>query len=119
MANANMLVTLLVFLVMTDAVIKRIREWSETGGRQLSMWLHRRGCVSVDPLSGPIQLSKWTNQSWQLIIHIVCSIVELHILSVEPWYDEPATVWIPHPYAQEGHHSTELQLLYVGALVSK
>ena len=49
-------------------------------------------------------------------VHVICTAVEYHILTVEPWYDDPASVWIPHPYLQTGHHSMELQLLYVGAL---
>jgi hypothetical protein len=67
MSEAGMLGLLLVLIALTDAVIRRIREWGESGGRTLSKWLHARGLVAVDPLSGPIQLKKWTNQSWQLV----------------------------------------------------
>lgn len=67
MSEARMLGLLLLLIVLADAMIKRIREWGEAGGRALSRWLHTRGFVSVDPLSGLIQLKKWTNQSWQLV----------------------------------------------------
>lgn len=115
MASADNLLFFIMCIVLADAIIRRFRDWGEAGGRWLSTWLHRRGFVSVDPLSGPIQLKKWTNQSWQLIVHVVSTAIEFYILIQEPWYDDPASLWIPFPYEQR--HSTELQMLYIGALV--
>jgi hypothetical protein len=117
MAVSGWLAQFLVLCVITDATITRVKDWSAYYGCMLSSWLHRQGFVSCDPLSGKIQLKKWTDQAWQLAVHIVCTLVELHILSSEPWYDDPVTCYIPHPVLQAGHHSSELQLLYVGSLV--
>jgi hypothetical protein len=119
MFEASMLVIFLVLLILSDSVISRLKDFGQFTGRVLSSWLFRNGFVDCDPLSGKIQLKKWTNQSWQLAVHVACTLVELHILSSEPWYDDPTTCWTPLPGEQRGHHSLELQLLYIGSLVRK
>ena len=71
------------------------------------------GLVDVSPLSGPIQMKKWTEQSWQLFSHVVFAALEWRILSSEPWYRDPATCWSPHPYEQAGAHRPDLTMLYL------
>jgi hypothetical protein len=117
MSEANVLVLFITLLVLSDAVISRLKDFGQLTGQTMSSWLLRNGFVDCDPLSGKIQLKKWTNQSWQLAVHVICTLVELHILSSEPWYDEPETCWTPLPGEQRGQHSWELQLLYIGSLV--
>ena len=67
----------------------------------------------MSPLSGPIQMKKWTEQSWQLFSHVVFAALEWRILSSEPWYRDPATCWSPHPYEQAGAHRSDLTMLYL------
>lgn len=113
----NLVLLFLGMLFITDAVISRVKATSQTLGRALSSWLFRRGFVDTDPLSGKIQMKKWTEQSWQLFVHVAFSLVELRILSDEGWYEDPAHCWIPHPFQQiiTGHR-TDLTILYLAQL---
>jgi len=104
-------------LFITDCVISRVKLASFAIGRRLSAWVHRLGLVDVDPLAGRIQMKKWTEQSWQLFVHVTFAIMEARILAEEPWYDDPATCWIPHPFDQAGSHRTDLVVLYLTQLV--
>jgi len=115
--GAGLLVGFLVLMFVTDSVISRVKISSYKIGRQLSVFVHKAGLVDVDPLSGKIQMKKWTEQSWQLFAHVVFSIVEWRILSEEPWFDEPGTCWVPHPYEQAGKHRADLVVLYLAQLV--
>jgi TLC domain len=112
----GLLVVFLGLLFVTDCVISRVKKSSQVIGSHLSAWVHKKGYVDVDPLSGNIQMKKWTEQSWQLFSHVVFSAIELRILSEERWYDEPAHCWIPHPYDQIGNHRTDLVILYLTQL---
>lgn len=113
----NLVLLFLGMLFITDAVISRVKATSHTLGRALSTWLFRRGFVDTDPLSGKIQMKKWTEQSWQLFVHAAFSLVELRILSDEGWYEDPAHCWIPHPFQQIiSGHRTDLTILYLAQL---
>jgi hypothetical protein len=119
MQNKGLLLLFTLMLVLTDSVISRIKNLSHAVGRWMSRTLYGKGLVDCDPLSGPIQMKKWTEQSWQLVVHIVFSIIEGYILYQEPWYDRPATCWIPHPYEQAKSIRTDLLLLYMAQMVSE
>jgi len=84
----------------------------------LSRWLYGRGFTETDPLSGPIQMKKWTEQSWQLAVHAGFGLLEYLILQGEPWWEQPVTCWIPHPYEQLQNFRTDLVILYMAQLVS-
>lgn len=104
------------FLFLTDSVISRVKQLSQTGGRVLSRFLFKRGFTDSDSLSGPIQMKKWTEQSWQLFVHASFALLEGYILSGEPWYDQPATCWIPHPYEQLKGFRKDLVVVYMAQL---
>jgi hypothetical protein len=106
-------------LFIADAVIHRVKRLSGALGTYLSKRVAAAGLVDTEPLSGRIQLKKWTEQSWQLFVHVFAALLEGYILSVEPWYDNPATCWIPHPYEQRGHVRADLEVLYVAQLVRR
>jgi hypothetical protein len=104
-------------LFITDAVIHRVKRLSAAVGTYLSRRVAAAGMVESEPLSGRIQLKKWTEQSWQLFVHVLAALLEGHILAGEPWYDNPATCWIPHPFEQRGNHRADLEVVYVAQLV--
>lgn len=123
MFNAGLLTVFLGLLLITDSVISRIKLSSQLIGRSLSAWLFRMKLVvdpydnsAVNPLSGKIQMKKWTEQSWQLFVHVLFASIEYNILAKETWYDEPATIWIPHPWRQAATMSQEIVFVYLAQL---
>lgn len=118
--NTKHLVLLfIVLLLLADAVITRVKGLFTEWGRALSTWLFRRGFVESDPLSGRIQMKKWTDQSWQLFVHVLFAGMEAWILYEEPWYDNPATCWMPHVYSMRGRFREDLVVLYLAQLVRR
>jgi len=113
LGGAGLLSTFLIFLLLADCVVSRVKLLSAGLGARLSAALRDAGLVDVSPLAGPIQMKKWTEQSWQLALHAVFAFLEWRIISSEPWYDDPATCWVPHPYEQAGHHRADLTTLYL------
>jgi hypothetical protein len=106
-------------LLLTHAVVHRIREI----GAATAMWLGnlavRSGLVDVNPFLTPLQMKKWQDQFWQLAIHVVTSALEWHILSTEPWWNDPKTCWMPSCEEQKkGPVRLDLKLLYISQLVS-
>lgn len=104
-------------LLLVDAVISRVKHLSGTWGSVFSAWLHRRGFVDHDPLASRIQRKKWSEQSWQLVVHAGFSLAEWIILAREQWYEHTDTCWQPHPAEQVGSHTLGLQAVYITALV--
>lgn len=109
----------LVILVITDACIFRVKQLSEMFGAWLSKALVRYGFTDVEPMTGTIQLKKWTEQSWQLVMHIVFSVVEIYILFFHrpEWWDNTDTVWIPHPRRQWDLESPIVHSIYLIQMV--
>ena len=117
LASNGQLPLFCMLLVLADALVSRVKLVGAAAGTWLSCAVHRAGLVDVAPLSGPIQLKKWTEQSWQLFLHVAFAALEWRILAQEPWHADPATCWSPHPYeqARTGHRS-DLTLLYLAQL---
>lgn len=117
LASKGQLPLFCTLLVLADALVSRVKLVGAAAGTWLSNAVHRAGMVDVAPLSGPIQLKKWTEQSWQLFLHVAFAALEWRILAQEPWHADPATCWSPHPYEQArvGHRS-DLTLLYLAQL---
>ena len=118
MADTRMLAAFAGALLLTDAVISRVKTGSAAAGMLLAGWLQRVGAVDHNTLASRIQMKKWTEQAWQLAIHVGFAAAEGWLLTVEPWFSDPITCWLPHPYEQtERGHRWELQVIYVSALV--
>ncbi len=83
----------------------------------LNWWLVRVGLVDKAPIVGTVQLKKWQDQLWQLVVHVAMTVFEVHVLSTEMsgvWGDM-ARAWHPNP---EGWKKTPLvRLLYLTQLV--
>lgn len=119
----NLLLVFLGLLFLCDCVTNRVKATSQAVGSFLSSWVHKRGFVDVDPLSGPVQMKKWQEQSWQLFSHCLFSCLEWRLLTTseadgggKEWFDDPARCWIPHPYDQPPLHSPALVSLYLAQL---
>lgn len=117
MYGKSLLALFICMLFLTDAVVARVKGVSYVVGRWLSTTVYKRGMVDSDPLSGKINMKKWTDQSWQLIVHVGCAGLEGFILWQEPWLRDTRTCWVPHPYEQQGHFRTDLVILYMAQLV--
>lgn len=117
LASMGLLAAFAGLLLLVDAVISRVKHLSGAWGSVLSGWLARRGFVDHDPLASRIQRKKWSEQSWQLAVHVGFTIAEWAILDREPWFTHTDTCWQPHPEAQAGTHSLPLQAVYLTALV--
>jgi len=119
MAQTDLLGVFIAALFLTDAVTSRVKDAAGVGGRILSAWLHRIGAVDHDPLASRIQLKKWSEQSWQLAVHVGFTIAETVVLMEEPWWNDTSTVWKPHPFwlQRTGGARMDVQVIYVLALV--
>jgi ceramide synthetase len=53
-----------------------------------------------DPLAKERTMQKFVDQSWQLVIHVAMTSLELYILSTENWYSDTTLLWIPKPAQQ-------------------
>jgi hypothetical protein len=104
-------------LLLTDAVISRIKTAAFSFGKYLSTAVYQAKLVNSEPLSGKVQMKKWTEQSWQLVVHTVFAGLEWYLLTVEPWYERPETQWVPHPDAQAKNPGTFLLVVYLAQLV--
>lgn len=107
-------------LVITDACIFRVKQLSEVFGAWLSKALVRNGYTDVEPMNGAIQLKKWTEQSWQFVMHVVFSIVEIYILFFHrpEWWNSTDSVWMPHPRRQWETETPVVHAIYLIQLVS-
>lgn len=70
----------LILCLIIDAIVSRVRHVSTVCGQWLSTKVFQKGFVDSAPLSGPIQMKKWNEQSWQLFIHVGFSLMEFYIL---------------------------------------
>lgn len=101
-------------MAVTAVGVFVVKRASAFMGRKMSKFLVRKGFVDSDPLAGPVQMKKWTEQSWQLAIHVFATALEYYLLTVEPWWTDPITCWIPHPKDQQ--HSALTVYFYVQQL---
>jgi hypothetical protein len=104
-------------LALTHVVISSLKSGAAIFGRLTSRLLFNFGLVDCDPLSGPIQMKKWTEQAWQLGIHVFFAALEGWILSTEPWYTDFDTCWFPLPAVFIKTVRPELVLVYMAQLV--
>lgn len=101
-------------LVATHIGLMGVKYCGEAVGKYLGALVHRLGLVDSNPMAGKVQLKKWTEQSWQLFVHVVAACLELKILLEQPWFDDPRTCWLPRPEFQETQ--TDLLAVYLGQL---
>lgn len=81
-------------LVFAIFVCKRI-------GGEIGKYISRN-FVAGDPMSKPVLQSKFSDQFWQLVVHVSMTIFELMILSENDfsWLWNPDETWIPPPWKQ-------------------
>jgi len=116
MWGRNMLGLFAVLCVAIDALVFRVKVLSERVGRFLSDLVFDQKLVDEKPLAARIQLKKWQEQTWQLVVHTSASLFEFMILSDEEWWSKPETSWVPHPFEQRGKFRTDLQVFYMAQL---
>jgi len=85
-AGAGMYVAL---LVAVGAVI----EASKWLARAFGGWLSDR--LPTKPLATPVQMKKFSEQFWQLVVHAGMAALEWHVVSREDWWDNAESVWMP------------------------
>lgn len=117
MTGRGYLYAFLGILLLVHLVINRVKVVSATVGTSLSQWLFKKGFVDATchPLAGPIQLKKWTEQSWQLFVHVTAAATEFLILCTVVWWEEPNRCFIPRPDEQPPA-PIALQGLYIAQL---
>jgi len=105
---AGVLAACCALLLPMISVVKRVSGAS-------AAWFSR-SFMKADPLAKHRSRSKFEDQSWQLWIHATMTALECYVLFIdgggEPWFDEPSTLWIPHPRLQV-HDKTSVHVLYV------
>jgi hypothetical protein len=116
MWGRNLLFLFAVLCVAIDALVFRVKASSEWIGTRLSELVFAHDLVTERPLAARIQLKKWQEQTWQLVVHASASLFEIMILSDEEWWSKPETSWVPHPFEQRGKFRTDLQVFYMAQL---
>jgi hypothetical protein len=116
MFSRNLLGLFAVMCVCIDALVFRVKASSEWIGGRLSDLVFHHKLVTEKPLAARIQLKKWQEQTWQLVVHAGASLFEIMILSDEEWWSKPETSWVPHPFEQRGKFRTDLQVFYMAQL---
>jgi len=61
-------------------------------------------------------MTKWKDQSWQLMIHTSMTAFEVYCLWGETWWDQPLTIWLPdvtQGYYIPSEQPLKLKLLYI------
>jgi TLC domain len=84
-----------IFLVATSFLIYLVQKLSEYVGLMIVYISNRLGFIDENPLSSSISMSKWKDQSWQLCVHVFSSSVGFYILSINPWWNDTVTCWLP------------------------
>jgi TLC domain len=114
-------------LLIVDAVVHRVKHLSKVFGLWLCNYLLKTGRLVKNPLLGKIQMKKWQEQSWQLVIHVFASLLGWYILSKQTWWSDGASIWLPNPLVvidgwpilpddQKNFWSFEVKLQYISAL---
>ena len=84
-------------LVLCHLVVISLRAASASCARSLGRWVAARGAVAADPFAagarGALAVKKWSDQAWQLAVHVAGSAAAAALLSVEPWWERPDTAW--------------------------
>ncbi|ETV82903.1 hypothetical protein H257_04676 [Aphanomyces astaci] len=84
------------------------------GGRYISQrFLKHLG----DPLKKDVTMRKFTDQSWQLVIHASMTVLELYVLQDEAWWSDTTTLWnSARPTCDYSQHKLMTTLLYMAQL---
>jgi len=110
-------------LVAVIVVITGTRTVAQVAGRSISKWRNYDGLPEDlrDPLRKKLQMRKFKDQSWQLLIHLSMTLYELYLLRDNDWFENPASAFTPCPSTFMGEnpankHSLELRLFYLTQL---
>ncbi|KAF0686248.1 Aste57867_21953 [Aphanomyces stellatus] len=88
--DTDMLLVLAAFIVGVAIAVHVTKTVFAVGGRFVSnRFLAHLG----DPLKKAMTMRKFTDQSWQLVIHVSMTIMELAVISDETWWEDTASMW--------------------------
>jgi hypothetical protein len=94
----------LLLLIGATAVAIVVTRFVGSGiGRFISSFIlggKRRPAHLRDPLRKADTLQKFTDQCWQLVIHVSMAALEAYVMADEEWWSDPRTCWIPSPAQQ-------------------
>lgn len=82
------------------AVVSTSDMVSDQVGQWLGNVLVRARAVDEHPLRTSVQRKKWREQSWQFVIHVGMSLLELYVLSGQDWWSNTSSMWTPDPRIQ-------------------
>ncbi|KAF0686249.1 Aste57867_21954 [Aphanomyces stellatus] len=110
----NLLMMLAGLLVVVAAAVWLTKTSFRVGGAYVSRtFLQHLG----DPLKKEVTMKKFTDQSWQLVIHASMTILELMVVHGEPWWDDTTTLWNKaSPTCEFPEQKFITQVLYVTQL---
>jgi len=85
-----------VFLLAVLAAFAFVRV-CKAGAHLFGAWFSKR--LTGDPLADARTMRKFVDQSWQLVLHVAMTALELYILKVDgggkPWLDDYTSFWLP------------------------
>ncbi|KAF0686246.1 Aste57867_21951 [Aphanomyces stellatus] len=112
--ESNLLFLLAVFIAAVAVAVYVTKTVFRVGGRYVSRrFLGHLG----DPLKKAMTIRKFTDQSWQLMIHVSMTILELVVIADETWWEDTTTLWNPHhPTCGSPDQKFRTKCLYVAQL---
>jgi hypothetical protein len=89
----------LLLLLVVAAVVSGVKKVSAWLATILNTALTQAKLVDKPPLRGKVQLKKWQDQFWQLVVHVSMTAFEVYALSTDlsgMWTDM-SLAWVPAP----------------------
>jgi ceramide synthetase len=88
-------------------------------GLPLSRFVHARGMTprAKHPLATAKLAKKWSEQFWQLSVHVCMTALEVYVLWGETWWSDPVSMWTAPPQPAPKQSLKVLYLLQLGVWV--
>jgi len=106
--GSHVVAELAVYMAITAVAIAACRAAATALGSALS---------TKEALSAPRNLRKFSDQSWQLVVHVLMTIYEVMLFNRNgwEWWNDTTTLW-DRPWQNSGECPSDLRTLYIAQL---
>lgn len=113
------MVCFLVYVVAVALVVNLVKKASTSVAGTLNRVLVQRGLVDKAPIAGPVQLKKWQDQAWQLVVHVTMTMAAVFVIHTETpgMWDDMSLSFQPAPWNWKA--GPRMRILYQVQLVRR
>jgi hypothetical protein len=106
-----------ILLLLVAAVVSAVKKLSAWLATILNTALVQAKLVDKPPLRGKVQMKKWQDQFWQLVVHVSMTAFEVYVLRTDlsGLWSDMSLAWVPEPRVWKP--SRTVRLLYWTQLV--